>query len=193
MSTVKDFEELVIYQKARKLAKQVYDITREGHFQFDSRFIQQIRAAAGSVSDNIAEGFERQGNKEFINFLYIAKGSCGEVRSQLIRAFDVGHISEQTFSQMYNDCRTLSLGILNMIKSLKSSDMKGTKYQPTSTPTQTLFKPHITPLEPQSNPNRTLFKPQIKPSSNPISTPSNPISTPSNPIKPTRTPIEPHK
>ena len=162
MSTVKDFEELVIYQKARKLAKHVYDITREGHFQFDSRFIQQRRAAAGSVSDNIAEGFERQGNKEFINFLYIAKGSCGEVRSQLIRAFDVGHISEQTFSQMYNDCRTLSLGILNMIKSLKSSDMKGTKYQTPSNPNHPPIEPHI-----------------------------NPTRTPSNPIKPLRTPIKP--
>ena len=170
MSTVKDFEELVIYQKARKLAKQVYDITREGHFQFDSRFIQQIRAAAGSVSDNIAEGFERQGNKEFINFLYIAKGSCGEVRSQLIRAFDVGHISEQTFSQMYNDCRTLSLGILNMIKSLKSSDMKGTKYQPTST------HPTSNPLEPQSPPNRTPIEPQ----SNPLKPQSNSHSNPIN-------------
>ena len=172
MSTVKDFEELVIYQKARKLAKQVYEITREGHFQFDSRFIQQIRAAAGSVSDNIAEGFERQGNKEFINFLYIAKGSCGEVRSQLIRAFDVGHISEQTFSQMYNDCRTLSLGILNMIKSLKSSYMKGTKYQPTSTPTQT---PHQT----HSNPNHPPIEPH--------QTPSNPNQTP------IKLPLEPHK
>ena len=187
MSTVKDFEELVIYQKARKLAKQVYDITREGHFQFDSRFIQQIRAAAGSVSDNIAEGFERQGNKEFINFLYIAKGSCGEVRSQLIRAFDVGHISEQTFSQMYNDCRTLSLGILNMIKSLKSSDMKGTKYQPTSTPTQT---PHQT----HSNPNQTPHQTPIElpsPQSNPTRTPLEPHQTPSNP---NQTPLElPHR
>ena len=197
MSTVKDFEELVIYQKARKLAKQVYDITREGHFQFDSRFIQQIRAAAGSVSDNIAEGFERQGNKEFINFLYIAKGSCGEVRSQLIRAFDVGHISEQTFSQMYNDCRTLSLGILNMIKSLKSSDMKGTKYQPTSTPTQT-------PPQTRSNPHQTPHQTPIElpsPPSNPIKptqTPSNPFEPQSNPTRtPPRTPIklplEPHK
>ena len=183
MSTVKDFEELVIYQKARKLAKQVYDITREGHFQFDSRFIQQIRAAAGSVSDNIAEGFERQGNKEFINFLYIAKGSCGEVRSQLIRAFDVGHISEQTFSQMYNDCRTLSLGILNMIKSLKSSDMKGTKYQPTST------HPTSNQLEPQSPPNRTPSNP-LKPQSNSTRTPSNPFEPQSNP---NQTPLEPHK
>ena len=172
MSTVKDFEELVIYQKARKLAKQGYDITREGHFQFDSRFIQQICAAAGSVSDNIAEGFERQGNKEFINFLYIAKGSCGEVRSQLIRAFDVGHISEQTFSQMYNDCRTLSLGILNMIKSLKSSDMKGTKYQPTQTPSN----PNQTPLQTPS--------PPIKPALTPLEPHSNPIEPHSTPIKP---------
>ena len=180
MSTVKDFEELVIYQKARKLAKQVYEITREGHFQFDSRFIQQIRAAAGSVSDNIAEGFERQGNKEFINFLYIAKGSCGEVRSQLIRAFDVGHISEQTFSQMYNDCRTLSLGILNMIKSLKSSDMKGTKYQPTSTPTQTPYQPPRTPIKLPSNPNQTPLEPQS--------------NSPRTPLKPqSNSHIEPHK
>ena len=172
MSTVKDFEELVIYQKARKLAKQVYDITREGHFQFDSRFIQQIRAAAGSVSDNIAEGFERQGNKEFINFLYIAKGSCGEVRSQLIRAFDVGHISEQTFSQMYNDCRTLSLGILNMIKSLKSSDMKGTKYQTPSNPFEPHSPPNRTPSQPHSNPIKPLRTP-IKPQSNSHSNPIN--------------------
>ena len=133
MSTVSDFEELGIYQKARALAKQVYDITREGNFRFDSRFVQQIRAAAGSVSDNIAEGFERQGNKEFINFLFIAKGSCGEVRSQLNRAFDVVFISQEKYNQMYNDCRRLSSGILNMIKSLKASDIKGKKYQATQT------------------------------------------------------------
>lgn len=78
---VENFEDLAIYQKSCELAKQVYDITRKGEFKSDYRFVQQIRAAAGSVSDNIAEGFERQGNKEFINFLYIAKGLCGEVRS----------------------------------------------------------------------------------------------------------------
>ena len=62
----------MIYQKSRELAKRVYEITRQGDFKFDTRFVQQIRAAAGSVSDNIAEGFERQGNKEFKNFLFIA-------------------------------------------------------------------------------------------------------------------------
>ena len=75
MAIVKDFEELGIYRKARLLAKQVYDITRVGEFRYDTRFVQQIRAAAGSICDNIAEGFERQGNKEFVNFLYISKGS----------------------------------------------------------------------------------------------------------------------
>ncbi len=128
MSSVKDFEELTIYQNARKLAKQVYEITRQGEFKFDSRFVQQIRAAAGSVSDNIAEGFERQGNKEFKNFLYIAKGSCGEVRSQLQRAYDVGFIDETTYIQMYNDCKKLSAAILHFIQALNESNFKGSKY-----------------------------------------------------------------
>lgn len=120
---VENFEDLAIYQKSCELAKQVYDITRKGEFKSDYRFVQQIRAAAGSVSDNIAEGFERQGNKEFINFLYIAKGSCGEVRSQVTRAHNVGFIDDNTFSQMFVD---------NMINSLKRSTVTGTRYaQPT--------------------------------------------------------------
>ena len=129
---VENFEDLAVYQKSCELAKQVYDITRKGEFKSDYRFVQQIRAAAGSVSDNIAEGFERQGNKEFINFLYIAKGSCGEVRSQVTRAHNVGFIDDNTFSQMFFDCKKLSAGILNMINSLKRSTVTGTRYaQPT--------------------------------------------------------------
>lgn len=126
---INDFEDLVIYQKSRELAKQVYAITRQGDFRFDTRFVQQIRAAVGSVSDNIAEGFERQGNKEFKNFLYIAKGSCGEVRSQLNRAFDVGFIDETTYRQMYDDCKKLSISINHFIQSLKESDFKGSRYR----------------------------------------------------------------
>ena len=82
---VSDFEELSIYQQSRALAKQVYEITRQGEFKYDTRFVQQMRASSGSISDNIAEGFERQGNREFLHFLYIAKGSCGEFRSQINR------------------------------------------------------------------------------------------------------------
>lgn len=127
--TVTDFEDLIIYKLSRSLAKQVYDITRSGDFKFDTRFVQQIRASSGSISDNIAEGFERQGNKEFKNFLFIAKGSCGELRAQINRAYDVGFITEDTYHQMYNDCKKLGSAIYSFIQSLHSSDYTGTKYK----------------------------------------------------------------
>jgi len=126
--TVNNFEDLVIYKKSRELAKQVYAITKVGEFKFDSRFVQQIHASAGSISDNIAEGFERQGNKEFKNFLYIAKGSCGELRSQINRAYDVGFINKENYDQMYHDCKMLSSSILRFIQSLKASDFPGSRY-----------------------------------------------------------------
>ena len=126
---VSDFEELSIYQQSRTQAKQVYEITRQGEFKYDTRFVQQMRASSGSISDNIAEGFERQGNREFLQFLYIAKGSCGEFRSQINRAYDAQFISKETYEQMYADCRKLGAGILNFIKSVKSFDSKGSKYE----------------------------------------------------------------
>ena len=98
---VSDFEDLVIYQQSRELAKQIYAVTRQGEFKHDLRFVQQIRATVGSFSDNIAEGFERQGRKEFLQFLYIAKGSCGELRSQVNRAFDVQFIDNETYEVLY--------------------------------------------------------------------------------------------
>lgn len=78
---IQRFEDLPIFQQARQLCIDVYKLTDTEPWKYDKRFVQQIHASAGSVMDNIAEGFEREGNKEFINFLYIAKGSCGEVRS----------------------------------------------------------------------------------------------------------------
>ena len=77
--------------------------------------------------DNIAVGYERDGNKEFINFLYIAKGSCGEVRSQIIRASDLGFIDNETATRLYNDCLNLSKAISKFISSLKSSHITGLK------------------------------------------------------------------
>ena len=129
MGYAKNFEELDIFQKARELCKDVYSITKEGEFHNDSRFVQQIHASAGSVMDNIAEGFERDGNKEFINFLYIAKGSCGEVRSQIIRACDVGFIDKDTATRLYNDTLNLSKSIAKFIHSLKDSGIAGPKFQ----------------------------------------------------------------
>jgi four helix bundle protein len=83
MTKISNFEDLQIWQNARELSKVVYEITKTEPFNKDYRFRDQVRASAGSVMDNIAEGFEREGNKEFLQFLSIAKGSCGETRSQL--------------------------------------------------------------------------------------------------------------
>ena len=137
--TVQNFEDLRIYQQSCDIVDMVYKITSFGDFKYDTRFVQQIRASSGSISDNIAEGFERQGNKEFINFLYIAKGSCGELRSQVCRARRVGFIDDTTFEKMYDACKTLSIGILRMINKLKIADVKGSRYaQPSNSQT---FKP----------------------------------------------------
>lgn len=130
MAAVRDFEELAIFQKARELSKKIYPVTNREGFKSDYRFVQQIRAAAGSIMDNIAEGFERTGNKEFLNFLYIAKGSCGEVRSQLIRANDIGYLTPEEYEELYSDCRKLSASIMNFIKEIKTSDITGAKYKP---------------------------------------------------------------
>ena len=129
MSAVRDFEELAIFQKARELSKKIYPVTNKEGFKSDFRFVQQIRAAAGSIMDNIAEGFERGGNKEFLNFLYIAKGSCGEVRSQLIRANDIGYLTSQEYDELYSECRKLSAGIMNFIKEIKASNITGAKFK----------------------------------------------------------------
>ena len=129
MAAVRDFEELAIFQKARELTKKIYPITLREGFRYDSRFVQQIRAAAGSIMDNIAEGFERSGNKEFVNFLFIAKGSCGEVRSQLIRAKDLDYLTQEEYDELYTECRLLSASIMNFIKEIKSSDLTGAKFK----------------------------------------------------------------
>lgn len=129
MATVRDFEDLAIFQKARELSKKIYQVTKEGEFKHDYRFVSQIRASSGSIMDNIAEGFERGGNKEFVNFLYIAKGSCGEVRSQLIRANDVGFLTLEKYQELYTECRKLSAGIMNFIKEIKGSEITGEKYK----------------------------------------------------------------
>lgn len=92
MAKIERFEELEIWREARDLSIAIRNLTRHPEFSKDVRFCSQINSASGSVMDNIAEGFERDGNKEFINFLYIAKGSSGEVRSQAYRALDCGFI-----------------------------------------------------------------------------------------------------
>ena len=125
----KSFEELAIFQDARELTKKIYALTEAEPWRSDFRFVAQIHAAAGSIADNIAEGFEREGNKEFINFLYYAKGSCGETRSQVIRAYDVKFIDKETYESLYGDCLALSRKISKFITSLKDSGLGGSKFK----------------------------------------------------------------
>ena len=128
MTDIKTIEDLRVWQQARVINKEIYKFTRRPDFEKDYRFVQQIRAAAGSIIENIAEGYGRGGNKEFIQFLSIAKGSTQEVLSQLYRAYDVQHITEQEFTETKQLLNTISVMIHNLIERLKQSDIKGSKF-----------------------------------------------------------------
>ena len=100
MNKIERFEDLIAWQKARKLTKEIYQITREGSFARDFGLSGQIQRAAVSIMSNIAEGFERGGRGEFHQFLSTAKGSCAEVRSQLYVAFDIGYLDQSKFNRL---------------------------------------------------------------------------------------------
>ncbi|MGK0295847.1 MAG: four helix bundle protein [Ulvibacter sp.] len=129
MATITRFEDLEIWQEARRLAKQIHIISVETDLKNDFRFRDQIRASSGSVMDNIAEGFERNGNTEFRQFLSIAKGSAGETRSQLYRVLDYNYINKDKFEILKIDFENLSGKINNFISYLNKKDFKGTKFQ----------------------------------------------------------------
>ena len=125
---MKNFEDLNIWKQARQLTQQVYQLTKSDRFSRDHALRDQIQRAAISVMSNIAEGFERGGNQEFMQFLYVAKASCGEVRSQLYVALDQGYISEAKSEEMITCFRRLSGMIGNLIAYLRRSGMKGEKF-----------------------------------------------------------------
>lgn len=129
MATINRFEDLEIWQEARKLAKRIHIISVETGLKSDFKFKEQIKSSSGSVMDNIAEGFERDGNIEFRQFLSIAKGSAGETRSQLYRVFDFDYIDEQRFELLKKDYENLSGKIKNFITYLNKKDYKGNKFQ----------------------------------------------------------------
>lgn len=126
---IKRFEDLEIWQEARSLCKQVCKITRQNPFCNDYKLRDQIRTSSGSVMDNIAEGFERNGNKEFMQFLSISKGSCGECRSQSYRAFDYDYIDSEILDDLVLRTSNLSKKIYKLMLYLRNSNLSGPKFK----------------------------------------------------------------
>ncbi len=118
MGKFNSFEEINSWQKARIFNKKIYEITENPKFKNDSDFIRQIRRASISISSNIAEGFERNTDKEFIYFLYVAKASAGEVRSQLYIAIDLEYITKQEFKELIDLVTEISKLLSGFIKYL---------------------------------------------------------------------------
>jgi four helix bundle protein len=127
MTTIKRFEDLEVWKNARELCRRINHICETTSLCKNFSLKDQILRSSGSCMDNIAEGFERDGNKEFINFLYISKGSIGETRSQVHRSFDHGHIDQKTYDDLLNDCLNLSGQLSSFINYLHKSEIQGLK------------------------------------------------------------------
>lgn len=122
MGKFNSFEGINSWQKARVFNKKIYLITESKAFKNDFAFVKQIRRASISISSNIAEGFERNTDKEFIYFLYVAKASAGEVRSQLYLAFDLEYITKQEFEELLESVSEISKLISGFIKYLSPKE-----------------------------------------------------------------------
>lgn len=129
MATIKTFEEIQSWQKARTLCQLVGKYIDDGRFKKNFSLIDQLERSSGSTMDNIAEGFERSGNREFLQFLYISKGSCGELRSQIYRALDRTYITQIEFDEMYLLAKEIIALLQKLINYLEASAVKGLKYK----------------------------------------------------------------
>jgi four helix bundle protein len=129
MNKIERFEDLIAWQKARGLTKEIYSASKAGGFARDFGLRDQIQRASVSTMSNIAEGFERGGDKEFIQFLSHAKGSCGEVRSQLYVALDQGYVTSANFDALSGQATEVSRLISGFMSYLQTSDLRGKKFQ----------------------------------------------------------------
>jgi four helix bundle protein len=128
VATFKSFEDIEAWQRARELCTSIYKLTLVGNFSKDYSLKNQINRSAGSTMDNIAEGFERGGNREFIQFLAISRGSIGEVRSQLYRAKDRYYTNDENFNLLFEKAIVISKLITSLMKYLQQRDFKGMKF-----------------------------------------------------------------
>ena len=128
MATINDFEDLEIWQLGREICQLVWNLFETTSLGKDYELKNQMNRSSGSIMDNISEGFERNGRREFINFLSYSKGSCGELRSQLYRALDRNHISKEEFEQLKDMTIIESKKIGAFMSYLVKSDIKGSKF-----------------------------------------------------------------
>jgi len=129
MSAFQRFEDIEAWQKARELTKAIYALSHDGQFARDFGLRDQIRRDSVSIMSNIAEGFGRGGNKEFIQFLSTAKGSASEVQAQLYVALDAGYINQEQFQKLYSETEATARMIAGLLRYLQNSDFKGAKYK----------------------------------------------------------------
>lgn len=129
MSRIDKFEDLKSWQEARLLCQSIYVHLLSNEEIRDFPLKNQINSSSGSIMDNIAEGFGRSGNKEFRQFLTIAKGSCTEVKSQLYRSLDRNYINPDVHQNLSQSCDNIGKLIMGLIKYLNSSDLKGGKFK----------------------------------------------------------------
>lgn len=128
MAKVEKFGDLGVWQLAREICKDISQLFNETELSQDYALKNQVNRSSGSIMDNIAEGFERNGNKGFIQFLSIAKASCGELRSQLYRVVDRNYINQEQFEKYQNTVLLESKKISAFINYLINSELKGSKY-----------------------------------------------------------------
>lgn len=129
MATYKNFEDLEVWKLSREYCNEIYEIIETTPLKNNWKLRDQIDGASGSIMDNIAEGFERGGTKEFIQLLGFSKGSCGETRSQIYRIYDRSFINEQKMNELVDKSQQISKQINGFIKYLKQTDIKGYKFE----------------------------------------------------------------
>ena len=129
MAAIERFEDITSWQLARRLAHEIYLVTQREPARYDFSLKDQINKSMGSVMDNIAEGFERDGNKEFIQFLFVSKASAGEARSQWYRMLDRNYTSGEEYERINAELQKISYLIMKLINYLKKSEMKGSKFR----------------------------------------------------------------
>jgi four helix bundle protein len=129
MSKIQKFEDILAWQKARELTREIYTHAKAGLFAKDFGLRDQFQRAAVSIMGNVAEGFDRGGDKEFIQFLSISKGSCGEVKSHLYVALDQQYVNSTQFDQLYKSADEVGRFLAGSMAYLKQSDLRGRKFK----------------------------------------------------------------